>query len=185
MRTPAWLSDASSAACISRTARCWRAKNSRQGESTRSYWPPLPRKNASVISLRRRTSGLAAHAAAVQSASAARTRTRMRASLLMVVSCIAANERHLVARDGERSRAGAAPPQHERPISADGEYQRREREEKHEVGEKDEIRFHVQLCAVFSLPRRATLSQLMPTAANSSAAARSRAASSTTMYAAR
>src|SRR5438094_10127679 len=103
----------------------------------------------------------------------------------LVVSCIAANERHLVGRDGERSRAGAAPPQHERPISADGEYQRREREEKHEVGEKDEIRFHVQLCAVFSLPRRATLSQLMPTAANSSAAARSRAASSTTMYAAR
>src|SRR5437763_15052183 len=177
MSTAGSVSEASSVARISRAAGCCRAKNARQGESTSSYCPPLPRKNASVMSLRRRTSGLAAHAAAVQSASAART--RMRASLLMVVSCIAANERHLVARDGERSRAGAAPPQHERPISADGEYQRREREEKHEVGEKDEIRFHVQLCAGFSLPRHATLSQLMPPAANCSAAARSRAAPST------
>src|ERR671937_567141 len=183
MSTPGSLTDASSVARSSRAARCARAKNARHGESTSSYWPPLPRKNASVVSLRRRTIGLAAHVAAAHRASATVAMRRVR--LFMVFSGVAVKQRHLVARHGARLGRWAAPPQHERPVRAHGEYERGEREEEHEVRKKDEVRFHVQLGAVFSFPRRASLSQLMPMAANSSAAARSRAASSTTIYTAR
>src|SRR5580765_6630382 len=108
----------------------------------------------------------------------------MRTNLVMVLSFVAVEQRDFLACGCARLRSGPAAPERERAVGAEREHQRGEREKEHQVREEDEIGFHVQVCS-FSLPRRATLSQLMRTAASSSAAASSRRASSTTMYTAR
>src|SRR5207248_4973118 len=99
-------------------------------------------------SLRRRMSG----AAAAHGATSASVRRSMRASLVMRVSYVAADERHR--RGLAPPRVRPPPPQRERRVGAEGEDHRAEREEEHEMRKKDEKRFHVHAGAVLSLPRR-------------------------------